>query len=595
MSTVRPLLDWIRRPSLGELLLKLGMVTEAQLQSALHQQTTGKDKVRLGTVLTQKKNRGAARDAVDAPVTEYQLAQALAEQAGLTYLDLANTPLDFQWLRQFPLALLQRTRSLPFRTAHGDVVVLVDDPTVVETLELWAERFGKWVDIQVVAPSALRNALGRLATVSQELEQVAEAVAVHLVEVSADVTPELAVEELEGTEEQPVVRFVHLLIAQAIRRRASDIHIEVNDQHLAFKYRIDGVLQPALAPIEARFHPRVISRIKIMAELNIAEKRVPQDGRFQIRFEGRTIDFRVSILPTLYGEVSVIRILDKQAVKLDLGALGMDPQERHQLLTLAKYPHGMVLVTGPTGSGKTTTLYALLNMIRTGSEKLLTIEDPIEYLIPDVVQVPVNEKKGLTFAKGLRSLLRHDPDKILVGEIRDAETAQIAVQAALTGHLVFSTIHANNVVDVIGRLINMGIEPYEFVSALNGILAQRLVRILCPACRVPKVVSSVVLGGLDVVSLRSSMRYSARGCHQCGGTGYFGRTGVYELMRLSDRLKEMILAKASFLTIREQAKAEGLVELRQAALNKLEQGITSLEEVDRIMFTQEGSVGESVP
>src|SRR5918994_1505541 len=334
---------------------------------------------------------------------------------------------------------------------------------------------------------------------------------------------------LDFVDMNPIIRLVDSTIYTAIQRRAGDIHIETGDDAVHVKYRIDGVLQPAMRPIARQFHSSVISRIKVMAELDIAEKRIPQDGRFRVRMPGKTIDFRVSIMPSVHGEDAVIRILDKESIseqftELTLDILGFPEQELARFRKYIREPYGMVLVTGPTGSGKTTTLYAALSEIKSIEDKIITIEDPVEYQLRGITQIPINEKKGLTFARGLRSILRHDPDKIMVGEIRDNETAQIAIQSALTGHLVFTTVHANNVIDVIGRFLNMGVEPYNFVSSLNCVLAQRLTRMLCAVCKRP---------------------------------------------------------------YRPAAEAEGLRSLRESALEKVFSGVSTLHEINRVTFVEE--------
>ena len=349
-----------------------------------------------------------------------------------------------------------------------------------------------------------------------------------------------------------------------MNRRASDIHIETRDEEVVIKYRIDGALTRAMKPIPKAHHSEIISRIKVMAELDIAEKRVPQDGRFRLKIKGRRIDFRVSIMPSIHGEDAVIRILDKESIserftELSLDILGMAEAEVKRIRRFIHEPYGMFLVTGPTGSGKTTTLYAALSEIYNEEDKIITIEDPVEYQLTGITQIPINEKKGLTFSRGLRSILRHDPDKVMVGEIRDAETAQIAINAALTGHLVFTTVHANNVIDVIGRFLNMGVEPYNFVSSLNCILAQRLIRSICAFCKKPYRADAALLedSALDPIRYREHTFYRGEGCIQCAGSGYKGRQAISELLGLSDEIREMLIERRPAVEIKKAAKELG--------------------------------------
>ena len=379
----------------------------------------------------------------------------------------------------------------------------------------------------------------------------------------------------------------------SLSRRASDIHIETRDNEVQIKYRIDGVLQPAMKPIAKEHHAEIISRIKVMAELDIAEKRVPQDGRFRVRLGGRQIDFRVSIMPSVHGEDAVIRILDKENLSkqfssLRLDIVGFEGKELARFRRFIREPYGMVLVTGPTGSGKTTTLYAALSEIKSDEDKIITIEDPVEYQLRGITQIPVNEKKGLTFARGLRSILRHDPDKIMVGEIRDPETADIAIQSALTGHLVFTTVHANNVIDVLGRFLNMKIEPYNFVSALNCVMAQRLVRTICEHCKRPVRANEALLveSGLEVAQYADYTFHEGAGCLECGGTGFKGRTAICELLDVSDHIRELILARRPASEIKRAAKDEGMTFLRDSALHRVFNGITTLQEINKVTFVE---------
>jgi type II secretory ATPase GspE/PulE/Tfp pilus assembly ATPase PilB-like protein len=404
----------------------------------------------------------------------------------------------------------------------------------------------------------------------------------------------ISIEKLTSEEDiSPIIRLVDTTIFTALERRASDIHIETYDDSVHIKYRIDGVLQEAMAPIAREHHSTILSRIKIMSELDIAERRVPQDGRFRVRYKGRMIDFRVSIMPTIYGENAVLRVLDKESMSekfhtLTLDVVGFAEEDLKRFRRYIREPYGMVLVTGPTGSGKTTTLYAALNEIKSDEDKIITIEDPVEYQIRGITQIPVNEKKGLTFARGLRSILRHDPDKILVGEIRDNETAQIAINSALTGHLVFTTVHANNVVDVLGRFVNMGVEVYNFVSALNCILAQRLVRTICPDCARTVTYSDaeLLVSGLEPDEWRGFEFKEGAGCMECNGTGYRGRTAIHELLDLTDPIRECILAKKSSSEIRRMAKKEGMNFLRESAIDRVRRGLTTLKEINKVTFIE---------
>ena len=387
----------------------------------------------------------------------------------------------------------------------------------------------------------------------------------------------------------PVVRLVRSTLYDALKAGASDIHLETDPRGLTVKYRIDGVLSHVAQVPGTETAEQAVSRIKVMAELDIAERRVPQDGRFKVSMQGREVDVRVSIMPSVFGEDAVLRILDRQALSeelrgLTLEGLGYAGVPLARIRKLAAEPYGMLLVTGPTGSGKTTTLYAAISEINHGRDKIITIEDPVEYQLPGVLQIPVNEKKGLTFARGLRSILRHDPDKIMVGEIRDADTAQIAVQSALTGHLVFTTVHANNVFDVIGRFIHMGVDPYSFVSALNGIVAQRLLRMTCPHCTAPITPSAELLelSGLTADNTRDFQFRHGSGCGHCRGTGYKGRRAVAEILLLTDELRELIVARAPIGQIKEAAVRGGTHSLREAALALVKTGATTLEEINRV-------------
>jgi type IV pilus assembly protein PilB len=516
-------------------------------------------------------------------------AQRLAERLALPFEPLEEPPSDAALWSEVPLEMLVRFSCVPLRREGARVVLAfggLEDPARVDELEFLLERP---VEARIAPAGRVETLLRRHRGGEILLEQASEGLRLQL----------LADDEAEGQEaralpaESPIIRLVDSLILGAIDRRASDIHLETKDREVLVKYRVDGVLYPALEPLDKRHHDTIVSRLKVMSELDIAEKRVPQDGRFRLRVKGRTIDFRVSIMPSIHGEDAVIRILDKEQLNaafrsLRLDVLGFPEADLRKLRKYVTEPYGMVLVTGPTGSGKTTTLYAALSEIASPEDKIITIEDPVEYQIPGIVQVPVNEKKGLTFARGLRSILRHDPDKIMVGEVRDPETAQIAVQSALTGHLVFTTVHANNVFDVIGRFIHMGVEPYNFVSALNCVMAQRLVRVLCPECKhrasVPD--SLLIESGLDPEIYREQAFYEAAGCEECGGTGFHGRTAVAELLDMSDRIRQLILERRPATELKQAAREEGMSFLRESALEKALAGVTSLREINKVTFVQ---------
>jgi len=517
-------------------------------------------------------------------------ARAEAEALLLPFEPLDAPPLDPELWGEIPLELLVRYSCVPVRAQGGRLVLAfagLDDVSRVDELESLLERPVE----PVVAPAGRVAALLRRHRGGELLlEQASEGLRLQLV---AEGDEEEAVDVRTLPAESPIVRLVDSLVLGAIDRRASDIHVETKDREVIVKYRIDGVLYSALEPLDKRHHDTIISRLKVMSELDIAEKRVPQDGRFRLRVKGRTIDFRVSIMPSIHGEDAVIRVLDKEQLneafrRLRLDVLGFTDEDLRKLRKYITEPYGMVVVTGPTGSGKTTTLYAALSEIATPEDKIITIEDPVEYQIPGIVQVPVNEKKGLTFARGLRSILRHDPDKIMVGEVRDPETAQIAVQSALTGHLVFTTVHANNVFDVIGRFIHMGVEPYNFVSALNCVMAQRLVRVLCRHCKRPAPVPEAVLreSGLDPDLYGEQEFFEPSGCEECGDTGFLGRTAVAELLDMSDRIRQMILERRPAAEIKAAAREEGMTFLRDSALERVFAGATTLREINKVTFVQ---------
>ena len=527
------------------------------------------------------------------PSGEASRARRLAEQYGFPFVDLDHFQGDHQLFRDIPLDLMIRYQFLPEHREDGHISVVVGDPTDVLKLDELELLLGAPLKVKVASPAAIRDKLQKSESTQRVLDEATEGFRMQLVSETEDGEETLTIDSITQQDSSPIIKLVDSIVFNAIQRRASDIHIETRDNEVVVKYRIDGVLYEALDPIDKRHHSTIISRIKIMSELDIAEKRVPQDGRFKLRITGRTIDFRVSIVPTAHGEDSVIRILDKESMSkefknLRLDILGFDQGMLTRFRKFIKEPYGMVLVTGPTGSGKTTTLYAALSEIQSPEDKIITIEDPVEYQLRGITQIPVNEKKGLTFARGLRSILRHDPDKIMVGEIRDEETAQIAVQSALTGHLVFTTVHANNVVDVLGRFLNMKVDLYNFVSALNCVLAQRLVRKICDHCRRETSHSerALVDSGLDPADYRGKTFYEGAGCMECNGTGFHGRAAISELLDLSDRIRGMILDRRPAAEIKRAAKEEGMTFLRESALQKVMEGQTTLREINKVTFVE---------
>ena len=541
---------------------------------------------------TDPTTRSLLKAGVDASI-ETARAKRVAAEYGFAYVDLEHFQVDHGLFQTIPLDLMIRYQFLPERRENGHIAVVVGDPTDVLKLDELELLLGAPLRIKVASPAAIRDKLQKSESTQRVLDEATEGFRLQLVGEDEDGEETLTIDSITQQDSSPIIKLVDSIVFNAIQRRASDIHIETRDNEVVVKYRIDGVLYEALDPIDKRHHSTIISRIKVMSELDIAEKRVPQDGRFKLRLTGRSIDFRVSIIPSAHGEDCVIRILDKESMNsefknLRLDVLGFDDEMLVKFRKFIKEPYGMVLVTGPTGSGKTTTLYAALSEIQSSEDKIITIEDPVEYQLRGITQIPVNEKKGLTFARGLRSILRHDPDKIMIGEIRDEETAAIAVQSALTGHLVFTTVHANNVVDVLGRFLNMKVDLYNFVSALNCILAQRLVRRICDNCRheVTHPDSFLVESGLNPSEYRSQKFFEGAGCLECNGTGFHGRGAISELLDLSDHIRAMILDRRPAAEIKKAAKEEGMMFLRESALLKVTEGKTTLREINKVTFVE---------
>src|SRR6202521_3706171 len=529
--------------------------------------------------------------------------EVLAETCGLAgdrYARALASAFDYRFVSSSELAQLEpdfsvlppgdATRRHCVVVHEGERLLAVFTDPFDEALRGWLElRLSAPIEWALAAREELANLIARRAEGLRAIDTV-------LPETEEGAKGEEGVDNLSyvriSEDASPVVRLVHSTVYDALRAGASDIHLESIGSGLVVRYRLDGVLASIATVRGVETAEQVISRIKVMSELDIAERRVPQDGRFSIALDRRPIDFRVSIIPSIFGEDAVLRILDKQALTkmsgLRLDVLGFEWNIIEQLRRVSALPYGMLLVTGPTGSGKTTTLYAAISETQTGRDKIITIEDPVEYQVKGITQIPVNEKKGLTFARGLRSILRHDPDKVMVGENRDQEAAQIAINSALTGHLVFTTVHANNVVDVLGRFLNMGVEAYNFVSALNCILAQRLVRTICEHCTHPVRYDDEFLrnSGLDPDLWRYFDFHEGAGCIECGGTGYRGRTAIHELLELTDPIREIILEKKPSSEVRKLAQQGGMQFLRESAVDRASRGLTTLKEINKVTFIE---------
>nr|WP_302503997.1 type II/IV secretion system protein [Geoalkalibacter halelectricus] len=567
------------RKKIGEILVEMGALAPAQTELILRQmQTSGKTFGETGI------EEGLFNDET--------LAQALARQFQLDYIDLSGVVPDAELQAELPSGLASRYQVLPLERRPEGLVVAISNPTDVGTLDSLELILDTQLILKVASRTRIKRLLERSAGSQRVLQEASEDFKLQLVKETDKGEEVLSLEKLTA-DTSPIIRLIDSTLYDALNRRASDIHIESNLDGVVIKFRVDGVLYQATEPLDGRFQSPIISRLKVMSELDISERRIPQDGRFKVRIGGRSIDFRVSIMPSIFGEDAVIRILDKETIAADfkgltLEVLGIAERETRRFRRKIREPYGMVLVTGPTGSGKTTTLYAALTEINTQEDKIITIEDPVEYQLKGVVQIPVNEKKGLTFARGLRSILRHDPDKIMVGEIRDPETAQIAVQSALTGHLVFTTVHANNVFDVLGRFLHMGIDPYNFVSCLNVVLAQRLVRKICPHCSraVAADREEIEEAGLEWEKYQSHTFYAGEGCKECRGMGFLGRSAIVEMLELNDELRDLILSKAPVSQLKRAAATYGTVFLREAAVEKVLEGTTTLKEINRVTFVE---------
>jgi type IV pilus assembly protein PilB len=571
----------VTQPTLADVLVRQGILPKQTLDQVLS---------RLGSV-TSALGQTLVSEGI---LSEEQLARALAAQFDLTCNLLTEFRVDQSFYDSMSVKLMQRHPFIPISEHQGRLTIAIPDPQNLLVLDELELLLGRPLDLVVSPRSAILAALERSEGSSQALRELEVEYRSVLVKEDERGEEVLTIDHA-GEDQSPAVKLLDSILLSALQRRASDIHIEAADRATKVKLRVDGILVPAMEPLDIRLHAPLVSRLKVMSDLDIAERRVPQDGSFRMRLERKTVDFRVSILPSVFGESVVIRILDREAnttgvSALRLERLGFNEEDLKRFRRAITRPYGMVLVTGPTGSGKTTTLYAAITELNIKDNKLITIEDPVEYQLSGVVQIPVNEKKGLTFARGLRSILRHDPDKIMVGEIRDGETAQIAIQSSLTGHLVLTTVHANNVFDVIGRFASMGIDAYNFLAALNCILAQRLVRMVCLACRVAVKLDKVLAeeSGLDFEEYKDVSFYEGKGCQECHGTGYRGRKCITEFLDLNDEIKEMILAERPLSEIRYRAVTGGMITLRQSALRKVLEGSTTLREINRVTFSEEG-------
>ena len=541
---------------LPELLLEQGVMTQEQLLGA--QAEAAKSGRSLKQILVQQ-----------GLMTEQDLAALIAAQSGVTSIDLGNYLIKPEVVQLVPEALARKHTLMPVFKIGDSLTVAMDDPMnffAIDELRLKAKCDIKTV---VAGPTSIRGAIeqyygaaGTIAEVAQAIQEAA-----------------LPKKDEEAAEEAPIIRLVNLLIMQAVKERASDIHIEPGDGTLRTRFRVDGVLREVNGP-PAHLHSAVSSRIKVLAQLDIAEKRKPQDGRFQLKMEGKGIDLRVSAVPTQFGEKVVLRLLDSANAALSLEQLGLDEAMRRQFERLLRTPHGVLLVTGPTGSGKTTTLYAALSLINAVDRNIITIEDPVEYRLPGVNQVQVNPKAELTFASALRSFLRQDPDVIMVGEIRDRETAEIAVQAALTGHLVFSTLHTNDAPGALTRLIDMEVEPFLIASSVAGVLAQRLVRVICPKCKEPYRPPASLVSEFQLKE--NAQFFRGMGCSACKQTGYKGRIGIFELLPVTDPIKNLITSRVAAHVIRDAARKVGMRTLREDGVAKSLAGLTTIEEVIRV-------------
>jgi MSHA biogenesis protein MshE len=570
----------LKKIRLGDLLVQEGIISQGQLEDALKaQEESGK---KLGQILV---DRGL--------ISEKRLLQFVADQLDIPYIDLSQYQVDPQAAHALSESQARRFRALPLKkTGDGRYQVGMADPTNVMAVDRLERILDAEVAPAVVGEEALLRALERLYTRNEEMTSLAEEIGEELGEDQS----EDVLEVQPGSEDAPVVRLINTLFTKAVRSGASDIHVEPDEENLRIRFRLDGILQERMKA-ERRVASAVVSRLKLMGGLDIAERRLPQDGRFHLTVEGHRIDVRLSTMPTSHGEAAVMRLLDQSAGLIGLDQLGMDPDIRAHFDRLIQTPHGIVLVTGPTGSGKTTTLYAALKEINQVDKKIVTVEDPVEYQLPLINQVQVRPQIELDFARVLRSVLRHDPDIIMVGEIRDQETGSIAIRAALTGHLVLSTLHTNDAASTATRLIDMGLEPYLVASSLRGVVAQRLVRRICTSCKVPDRPSPAVLRGLrlDEEEVAEATFYRGEGCAECNNTGYRGRVGLYELMEVDPEVRDAIASNDRKALDGALARQEAHKTLRESGIDKAKAGLTSLDEVLRVTAEDQELAGLEAP
>ncbi|HLJ61990.1 MAG TPA: type II secretion system ATPase GspE [bacterium] len=564
----------LRRRRLGEILVDAGVITLEQLAEALGEQKRAGRHRGLGQVLV---DMGCA--------TERGIGEALALQLGLRYVDLRETVPDEQAMLLLPEHLARRFQTIPIAIDGDKLTVGMVDPLDVLALDDVHTRTAREIEPVVITPEDFQRAINQYPALDESVETV-----ITEIKAKALSKDEMGVDQLRAlVDEAPVVRLVNMIILQAIRQRASDIHIEPQEFRMRVRYRIDGALYNVMTPARD-IQAAVISRVKIMADIDIAERRVPQDGRIAYKAEGKDYDLRVSTIPTVFGEKVVMRILDKSATVVGLERVGLLPVDFPRFDAMISRPHGIILLTGPTGSGKSTTLYSILNRLNSTESNIITVEDPVEYQLPGINQVQVNPKAGLTFANGLRSFLRQDPDIIMVGEVRDEETARITIHAALTGHLVLSTLHTNDAPGAVARLVDMGIEPFLVASSMVGVIAQRLVRVLCDRCKQPYLPPAELLdrfGALAAEQAGAATFYRPQGCDHCGNIGYLGRTALFEIMSIDDTIRSLVTKQASVADVRQAAIRAGMRTLGQDGFTKVLLGITSAEEVLRAVYVED--------